>query len=60
MENPAFIGVSLFDVRVIMVIYACSHGGVPMSGGDRMDSNTQVLAVRCVGDPVAMSYHARH
>jgi hypothetical protein len=30
--------------------YACSCGGVAMSNTDRIDSSTQVLAVRCVCD----------
>jgi hypothetical protein len=31
-----------------------------MSGDDRTDSSTQVLAVRCVWVPAALSYHAGH
>jgi hypothetical protein len=40
--------------------YACSYGGVSMSSGDGMDSNIQVLAVRHVWAPVAMSYCTKH
>jgi hypothetical protein len=29
-----------------------------MSGGDRMDSSTQVPVIRCVWAPMAMSYRA--
>jgi hypothetical protein len=39
--------------------YACSCGEVSMPGGDGMDSNTQVPAIRCAWAPVVMSYHAR-
>jgi hypothetical protein len=38
--------------------YACSLGGVAMSGGDGTDSSTQVPSDRCTWVPVAMSYHA--
>jgi hypothetical protein len=31
-----------------------------MSGGDGIDSSTQVSVIRCVWAPVAMSYHVRH
>jgi hypothetical protein len=40
--------------------YACHCGGVAMSGGDGMDSNTQVLAISHVWVFVAMSHHVRH
>jgi hypothetical protein len=53
MEKPAFAKACLSDVRG-----AC--GVVSMSGGDEMNSSTQVLAVRCAWVPVAMLCHARH
>jgi hypothetical protein len=31
-----------------------------MSGGDGMDTRTQMHVVRCVWVPMTMSYHARH
>jgi hypothetical protein len=40
--------------------YACSYGGVAMSGGDGMDSSTQVPVVRHAWAPVATSCRARH
>jgi hypothetical protein len=40
--------------------YVHSCGGVAMSDDDGMDSSTQLLAVRCVWAPVAMSCRARH
>jgi hypothetical protein len=40
--------------------YVFSCAGVAMSGGDEMDSSTQVHIVRCTWVPVALSYHARH
>jgi hypothetical protein len=40
--------------------YACSCGGVAISSADGMDFSTQVLAVRCVWMPVALSYCAKH
>jgi hypothetical protein len=45
MEKPAFIRVDLFDVRVIITIYACSCSEAAMSGVDGMDFNTQVYVV---------------
>jgi hypothetical protein len=40
--------------------YACSIGGVAMSGDDGMDSSSQIPAVRCTWVPMAMSCHDRH
>jgi hypothetical protein len=40
--------------------YEYFYGGAAMSGGDGMNSSTQVCVVRCVSVPVVMSYHARH
>jgi hypothetical protein len=40
--------------------YVFSCAGVAMSGGDEMDSSSQVHIVRCTWVPVALSYHARH
>jgi hypothetical protein len=40
--------------------YVCSCGRVDMSGGDEMDSSTQVPAMWCVWTPVATSYRAMH
>jgi hypothetical protein len=40
--------------------YTCSCGGVIVSDGDGMDSNTQVSVVRCTWVPVVMSYRDRH
>jgi hypothetical protein len=39
--------------------YVCSFDGVVMSGGNRMDSSTQVLVVKRVWAPVATSCRAR-
>jgi hypothetical protein len=37
-----------------------SYGEAAMSDGDGMNSITQVLVVKCVWVPVAMSHHTRH
>jgi hypothetical protein len=60
MQNPAFTRAGLSDVRVIMMIYACSYGGVDASDGDGTDSSTQVPIIRCALVPVVMTYRARH
>jgi hypothetical protein len=60
MEKPALTKVSLSNVRVIMMIYVCFYGGVSVSGGDGMDSSTQVPVIRCAWVPVAMSYRDRN
>jgi hypothetical protein len=60
MEKPAFTTMALSDVRVIMMIYACSCGGVAMSGVDGMGSSTQVHVVRYAWVSVATSRRVRH
>jgi hypothetical protein len=40
--------------------YACSYGGVAMSGGDETHPNTRVFAIRCAWVPVTASYRAKH
>jgi hypothetical protein len=39
--------------------YACSCGGVDMSGGDGTGSSTQVPSARCAWVPMTMSYHVK-
>jgi hypothetical protein len=46
MEKLIFIRACLSNIRVIMVIYACTHSRVATSGGDGMDYYTRVPAVR--------------
>jgi hypothetical protein len=41
MENPAFIGVTLSDVKEIMETTCCC-GGATMLGSDGRDSSTRV------------------
>jgi hypothetical protein len=36
-------------------IYVCSHGGVDMSGGDKMDISSRVRVVRRVWEPMVAS-----
>jgi hypothetical protein len=60
MAKHAFSRAGLSDVRVIMVIYACSSSGVVTSGDDGTDSSTQVSVIRCAWVPVATSYRVRH
>jgi hypothetical protein len=40
--------------------YACSRGGVAMSGGDRMGSSTRVPIARHMWAPEVMSFHVCH
>jgi hypothetical protein len=50
----------LIQCQSYRVNYACSYGGVAMSGVDGIYFSTQVPAIRCVWVPVAMSYCAKH
>jgi hypothetical protein len=40
--------------------YACSCGGLAMSGGDGMDSSIELLTIRCTWAPVALFHRARN
>jgi hypothetical protein len=55
MENPAFIGVGLSDVRTIVAIIHVLVEEFTMSGGDGTHSNTRVSIDSCAWTPSVTS-----
>jgi hypothetical protein len=60
MENPIITGVSLSDVRVIMIIMHVLAVELSVLGGDVADSSARVFIARHVWALVVMSHLVWH